>query len=188
MSIIIKKHYGQVALGLVLSCAAGFAQAAGPQAGKGAQDLQKYSGTWDIKAVIRSSKSADPVEISGIAEKKVVGDRWIISNFQADFFGVKFSGQDFLGYDENAGSWRAVWVDSMNDRSIEYTGAGKNADDLVMQGRNKDPASGNWIVEKRTDVWRGVDEFDTNFVIVLPDGSEYQSLSIRHKRRLPTPT
>lgn len=183
----IKKHLGHLALGLVLSGAAGFAYAA-DTAGKSAQELQKYSGTWDIRAVIRSSKSADPVEISGVAEKKVVGDRWIISNFQADFFGVKFSGQDFLGYDENAGNWRAVWVDSMNDHSIEYTGAGKNADDLVMKGRSKDPASGEWVVEKRTDVWHGADEFDTNFFIVLPDGTEYQSLSIKHKRKLPTPT
>jgi len=183
------KQYRQVAFGLALCCSAvGFAHAGETQPGKRGEDLQKYAGIWDIKAVIRSSKSEAPVEIAGVAEKKVVGDRWIISNFQADFFGVKFSGQDFYGYDENAGNWKAVWVDSMNDRSIEYTSVTEPDGEFFMKGRSKDPSSGEWVVEKRTDVWRNANEFDTNFVIVLPDGTEYQSLSIKHKRKTPAPT
>jgi hypothetical protein len=149
-------------------------------------NLTKYQGTWEIKAVMRSSADAEPIEISGIAEKKVVGDRWVISKFEADFFGVEFAGQDFFGYDKDAGHWRAVWVDSMNDANIQYTGNAPSDDGLVMSGRAKKGST--WVEEKRTDVWHGADQFDTNFVTVMPDGTEFQSLSIQHKRVAPPST
>lgn len=148
----------------------------------GEEDLNKYVGTWDITAVIRVSEDAEPIEITGVAEKELVGGRWIVSRFEADYFGVPFKGQDVYGYDENTDQWTAVWVDSFSDYAVRHAGAISADGELIMLGQNKDAVSGEWISEKRLDEWKNVDEFDTNFVTVRPDGSEFQSLSIQHTR------
>ena len=173
------KHKLALILVLVLGC--GIALAGDHQAAASGEDLNKYVGTWDITAVIRPSADAEPVEIKGVAHKELVGGRWIVSRFEADFYGVPFKGQDVYGFDENTGEWTAVWVDSFSDFAIRHAGAMPADGNLVMIGQNRD-ATGEWVSEKRVDEWKNADTFDTNFVTVQEDGTEFQSLSIQHTR------
>lgn len=178
---VINLHRALVMALLVSGALMSSAFAGDKQVNTAEEDLNKYIGTWDITAVIRTSEDAEPVEITGIAHKELVGGRWIVSSFEADYFGVPFKGQDVYGYDETTDKWTAVWVDSFNDFAIRHAGEVEDSGQLVMLGQNKD-AHGDWVSEKRTDDWESADKFDTNFTTVREDGTEFQSLSIRHTR------
>lgn len=99
-----------LAAALTLAVAITATQAQPPaQPGPEMKQLSKLAGTWDTTMDIGGNKS------KGTAVYKMdLGGLWLVSTFEGDMMGQKFSGRGFDSYDGGKKKYIGVWFDSMS--------------------------------------------------------------------------
>ena len=119
-----------VALAAVMAAAAVQAQEP-PKPGPEHEVLKKMEGTWD------ATMKFGGMESKGTSTYKMdLGGLWLVSTFEGDFGGMKFSGRGLDSYDTAKKKYVGVWVDSMSTSPMmmegDYDAAKKT---LTMTGR-----------------------------------------------------
>lgn len=95
-----------------------------PQATAEHQLLTHELGTWDAKITASMGGPGQPPSVTeGVEVNRMLGDLWLISDFEGDFGGMPFTGHSQIGYDPAKGSYVMSWVDSMNPRLSTMTGS-----------------------------------------------------------------
>lgn len=78
--------------------------------------LHSLVGTWQVKAELRFAPAAKPVTIDAVAENRLIGGRWLISELKGrDSMGM-FHGVGVNGFDPVKGKYEGYWID--NTRSL----------------------------------------------------------------------
>src|SRR5256885_14047874 len=75
------------------------------------QILESDAGTWDVDVEVRPIPGAPPQKSRGISVNRIVGGRWLVSDFKNETSG--FEGHGVYGWDATRGKYTGVWVDAM---------------------------------------------------------------------------
>jgi hypothetical protein len=115
--------------------------------------------------------------------KMDLGGLWLVSDFQGDFGGMKFSGKGMDGYDPIKKKYVSVWVDSMSTSPMLSEGTyDKDGKTLTMTGEGPG-ADGKPAKYKMTTEYKDKDTIFWTMYGPGPDGKEGMQFTISYKRR-----
>jgi len=144
------------------------------------QILESDAGTWDVDVEVRPIPGAPPQKSRGISVNRIVGGRWLVSDFKNETSG--FEGHGVYGWDATRGKYTGVWVDAM--RSFLAVAEG----DYDASSKTMTLAAEAQLPD-RVLRWREVTERldeDTRVyrsIFVLPDGGEFETMTATYRRR-----
>jgi hypothetical protein len=79
----------------------------------------------------------------GVETNRLLGGKWLLSNFKGEFFNMPFEGHGQNGYDAKKGKYVASWVDSITSRIEHLEGTyDEKSKTLTMSGETEEPGSG----------------------------------------------
>jgi hypothetical protein len=164
-------------VGLLVFVSALSAQDA-PQPGPEHKKLKELEGTWD--AVM---KMGDQESKGTMVWKLDLGGLWLVSDFQGEFGGQKFSGKGLDGYDPIKKKYVGVWVDSMSASPMLSEGTfDKDGKVMTMTGEGPGP-DGKPTKYKMTTEHKDKDNLLWTMFGAGPDGKEGPMFTITYKRR-----
>ena len=145
--------------------------------GKEHAELKKMEGVWD--AVVRTP---DGSESKGVSEYKMkCGDLWLVSSFEGNIGGQKFSGQGFDGYDPEKKHYTSVWVDSMSATPLMLTGT-KDATGKILTMTGEGPGPDGPMKYKMVTTTESADKHTFQMFLAMPQG-ETEMMTIAYTRR-----
>jgi Protein of unknown function (DUF1579) len=146
--------------------------------------LKRWVGNWD--ATIESTgRDGKPVINAAKATVKLIGARWLITDFEGTFLGAPFIGHEVLGYDPVDKKYVLNWVDGM--ATSFATGEGHydpRTKTLTLAVSGRDGSKGTMATWRQVDVWKDADHHDWTLRVISPmDGREQIQMTIRYSRR-----
>lgn len=76
--------------------------------------LESEVGVWDAEVQMWYTPDAEPVASKAVETNKMLGKLWLLSTFEGDFGGMKFTGHMQLGYDPTKKKYVGTWIDTMS--------------------------------------------------------------------------
>jgi uncharacterized protein DUF1579 len=145
--------------------------------------LKQWVGDWD--ATIESAgRDGKPVTNPAKTKVKLIGGRWLITDFEGTFAGAPFIGHEVLGYDPIAKKYVLNWVDAMATGFA--TGEGQfdpQTKTLTLSVSGRDDSKGTMVTWKQVDIWKDADHHDWTLRPIGADGKEQIQMTIRYSRR-----
>jgi hypothetical protein len=150
------------------------------------QELASEVGTWDAEISAWPTPESDPETFKGVEKNKMLGKLWLLSTFDGEMGGVKFTGHMQLGYDPGKKKYVGTWIDSLNPHlqlmEGDYDEATKT---FTLMSTGIDIYSGK---EKTTkNVTRYLDKDSKVFEMHMPvegqQGKWWKMMEIKYTRR-----
>ncbi len=138
--------------------------------------LKKYVGNWDATMKMQG------MEMKCSQTTKAIGEFWTSSTFDGDFGGMKFTGQDTMGWDPKKKKYVNTWVDSMAPHSMQMEGDFDKATNTLTMTGNGVGMDGKPTKNKTTSVWKNDDELDF-MLFEEKDGKWVEHFTISYKRK-----
>jgi hypothetical protein len=140
--------------------------------------IKELEGTWD------ATMKMDGGSFPGVMKAKMdLGGLWLVSDYESDFGGLKFSGKGLDSYDPAKKKFVSVWVDSMSTTPMVLEGDyDKASETLVMTGKSKN-MEGKAITVKTVSKMKGKDEHGFEMFEIGDDGKEKSMFTIDYKRK-----
>ena len=92
-----------------------------PKPGPEQEHFKQEVGTWDVE--IKSWMGpGEPTVTKGKETNRMLGEFWLISDFEGNMFGSKFSGHGVYGYDSQKKQYIGQWYDSFGSAPMSMTG------------------------------------------------------------------
>ncbi len=137
-------------------------------------------GTWDGEIDVRPHPGAEPLRSKGVMVSRMVGGRWIVSDFRNETTG--FEGHGIFGWDDGKQAYVATWVDAT--RGSLVIGMGSMDPSARTMTFRYELARGGNILRWR-DVNRFIDDDTQEFrsFIEIAPGTEHEVVSARYRRR-----
>lgn len=137
--------------------------------------LKKHVGTWD------TTMSMGGVESKGVATYKMeLGGLWLVSTFEGEVGGAKYTGKGLDSYDANKKKYVGVWVDSMSASPMNFEGTlDKEKKTLTMMGEG---TGMDGKTEKFKSVTEWKDDNTVNFSMYMGSGKD-PAFTILYKRK-----
>jgi hypothetical protein len=170
---------------------AGALRLASPSAALGApppvspeQDvLKQWAGNWE--ATIESTgRDGKPVKNAAKATVRLLGKRWLITDFDGTFLGAPFIGHEVLGYDPLAKKYLLNWVDG--SATSFATGEGlynSQSKTLTLTVTGRDDTTGKPTTWRQVDIWKDPDHHEWSLRTIAPkDAKEQIQMTIRYHR------
>jgi hypothetical protein len=108
--------------------------------------LAMQEGVWDADVTITMpgpDGKVTPANSKGVETNRMLGGKWLISDFKGDFLGSPFEGHGQNGYDVKKGQYIATWVDSMSTRIDTLQGSyDEKTKTLTFHAESENPADG----------------------------------------------
>lgn len=105
----------------------------------GSAFIQNSVGKW--KAEIKmwmAGPDADPDVSSGSETNEMVGDNWLVSKFEGEFGGAKFTGVGIVGYNAESKKFVNTWIDSISPEMAKFEGTyDKATKSITMLGKSE---------------------------------------------------
>lgn len=127
------------AVGLAL--AADHGEAPKLEVSEGHQALKHEVGTWDVLQKIWMSADAEPMVSKGTETNVMLGQFWIVSDFQCEMMGQPFRGRGQVGYDPSTKKFIGTWIDTMSPVLNRFEGT-MEGNTLTAYSKAIDPATG----------------------------------------------
>jgi hypothetical protein len=127
-----------------LSCLAIAVRAQESKSGDGPiKVLAMQEGEWDadISATVPLPDGKVNIQKSkGVESNRMLGGKWLLSDFKGDLFGMKFEGHGQTGFDTKKGKYIGTWVDSMTRIITMLEGSyDEKAKTLIMYADTENP-------------------------------------------------
>lgn len=168
------RWFGAAALAAVLAAPSVRAQEP-PKPGPEHEVLKKLVGDWDATMKFGGMESKGTVTY-----KMELGGLWLVSTFEGDFGGQKFSGRGLDSYDAGKKKYVGVWVDNMITSPLVMEGDyDKAKKTLTMTGQGPG-MDGKPTKFKAVSVMPDDDTMD--FSMYMGDGKE-PGFTIQYKRK-----
>ncbi len=146
-----------------------------PKPGPEHEVLKKMEGTWDATMRFGGTES------KGVMMYKMdLGGLWLVSSFEGDFAGAKFSGKGLDTYDAGKKKYVGVWADSMTTTPLIMEGSydpAKKTMTMVGEGPGEDGKMTKW-----KSVSEMPDDDTVHFRMYMGDAKE-PAFKIDYKRR-----
>ena len=110
--------------------------------------LKDEVGTWDAKVKFYMAGPDAPPEVSdGVETNRMLGELWLISEFEGGFGGATFTGHGLIGFDPRADRFVMSWADSMSTTLLSLQGTYDPATrTMTLTGTTFDPDCAKSIV------------------------------------------
>ena len=175
-SKIQSSNIGSLLLAFALAHVAALGQGA-PTPGPEHEHLKKLEGTWNAKI-----KMGDTESPATATYKMVCGGMWLMSDFQGQFDGQKFSGQGLDSFDPEKKKYVAVWVDSMSTRPMLLEGThDKEKKTTTMSGEA--PGPDGKMAKQKMVTHIPDDDHMTFTMYIVADGQENKMMTIEYTRK-----
>ncbi len=103
--------------------------------------LAMQEGVWDAEITLKIP--GQDAKSKGVETNRLIGGKWLISEFKGDLFGSTFEGSGQNGYDTKKGKYVASWVDSMSKSITLLEGSyDEKTKTLTLTGDAENPESG----------------------------------------------
>ena len=76
--------------------------------------LETEAGVWDATVKMWPTADAEPMTSKAVETNEMFGDFWLLSKFESDFGGMKYTGRMQLGYDPQKKKYVGTWIDTMS--------------------------------------------------------------------------
>jgi hypothetical protein len=108
--------------------------------------LAQSEGEWDADLTVNfpgpDGKPA-PAKSKGVETNRMLGGKWLISDFKGEFFNTPFEGHGQNGYDSKKGKYVATWIDSVASHIDFMEGTyDEKTKTLTLNADTEEPASG----------------------------------------------
>ena len=116
---------------------------------------------------------------------KLLGRRWLITEFEGMFLGAPFIGHEVLGYDPIAKKYVLNWVDATATSFANGEGLyDPQSKTLTLTVSSRDDSKGTIATWRQVDTWKDGDHHDWTLRTISPkDGKEQIQMTIRYSRR-----
>lgn len=145
--------------------------------------LKQAVGTWDIAVKMYMQPGAPPTEGKAVETARMIGEFWVITDYQGSMFGMPFSGSATMGFDPSSRKYVSTWIDSaspyVHHASGTYDEATKT---LTSHGQGMD-ASGQVMKSKMVQKTIDDDHCQFQMYAIMPDGSEFLWMDSMYTRR-----
>ena len=150
--------------------------------GENHQHMARCVGNWKAKSSFVMDPSAPAVVSEGtMTNTWVLGGRYIKSELKVpDMMGMPFEGLGYAGYDNNAGHYVSVWMDTFGTGILTMTGQ-RDGDTTTIEGSGMSPTGP--MTMRIVTTWQGNDQFTDTFFDKMEDGSWSQSGTITYTRQ-----
>lgn len=102
--------------------------------------LKKDVGIWDAEIRSWESPDSEPTITKGRETNRMLGEFWLITDFEGTMMGLKYRGQGIYGYDANKKQFTGTWYDSLGSPKMELTGKqDSGADTITYHGMAAGP-------------------------------------------------
>jgi hypothetical protein len=107
--------------------------------------LAMEEGVWDAD-ITMTLPGQQATRSKGVEINRLLGGKWLISDFKGELYGRPFEGHGVNGYDADKGKYVATWVDSLSARIDQMEGTyDEKTKTLALYADRKDAASGRPI-------------------------------------------
>jgi hypothetical protein len=125
--------------------------------------LAQFAGEWTTEQKASMGPGQPEMECEGTISAKMLGEFWVVSQFNSNMMGIQISAIQTIGYDPAAKKYVGTWVDSMTDHMWKYEGtvdaAGKK---LTLEAEGP-----NFMQAGKTAKFRDAYEFKGADAIVI---------------------
>lgn len=149
------------------------------------EDLKHEVGVWDAEVSMWPSPDSEPVKSKAVEKNEMLGKMWLMSEFEGEFGGEKFTGASAIGYDPIKKKYVGGWVDSMSPFMMKMQGEyDESTDTLTMHGEGVNAMTGKLCKSKLVTKYTGEDS-KTFEMYREPDGGGdmFKALEIKYTRR-----
>jgi hypothetical protein len=165
------RWFSVAALAAVLAAPAAQAQQPGPEH----EELKKQVGTWDTTMRMMGAES------KGTATYTMeLGGLWLVSSFEGDLGGAKFTGKGLDTYDPGRKKYIGIWCDSMSTAPLVMEGTHDKATKTTTMVGEGPGMDGKPTKYKAVSVMPDNDTI--NFSMYVGDGKD-PAFTILYKRK-----
>lgn len=108
--------------------------------------LEKMTGTWELTVKMWMDPAAEPTVSYATSESEMIfGGRFLAEEVTGDFMGQEFEGYGLTGFNNISGEYESTWADNMSTTLYRYTGTFNESGELILEGKNLDPMTGEAI-------------------------------------------
>jgi hypothetical protein len=108
--------------------------------------LAQEEGEWDADVTMMLPGPDGKITTSkskGVETNRLLGGKWLISDFKGEFFNAPFEGHGVNGYDPKKGKYVTTWVDTMSNRIDVMEGTyDEKTKTLTLNAEVEEPNSG----------------------------------------------
>jgi hypothetical protein len=93
-----------------------------PKPTKEHEELKSEVGGWDAEMLIWPAPGAEPMKSKGVETNEMFGPYWLMSKYEGEVVGQKFTGHMMLGYDPAKKKYIGTWIDTMSPFGMTMEG------------------------------------------------------------------
>ncbi len=145
--------------------------------------FDEHVGTWKTSMKYWEPGNPETMTMEGTSTiETIMGGRYMVEEFQADFMGMPFEGRLIHGYDNLANEYWSIWFDNMSTWPSLSTGQMADDGTLEMGGTMKDARTpggrpSRSVIVPQDDGSMVFTMFDVN-----ADGSEWKVMEITYTK------
>ena len=83
--------------------------------------LRMDVGSWDVE-IKTWAGPGEPTVTQGKETNRMLGEHWLLTDFQGNMMGLEFSGHGTYSYDEEKKQYFGTWIDSLSPGEMEMIG------------------------------------------------------------------
>jgi hypothetical protein len=147
--------------------------------------LSKLVGVWDIEVDFYPAGPSGPKMTSKAKEtNKMLGDFFVISEFEGEIGGLPFKGHGTTGFDPTEKKYVGTWCDSMGPYIMNMKGTlDEKTHTLTFEYESTDPATGQKVKSKNVDKMVDNDTRTFEMYSAVPGSKEMvKMMEARYKR------
>ncbi len=148
--------------------------------------LESDVGVWDAEVKMWQTADAEPMDSKAVETNKMLGKLWLLSDFEGDFGGMKFTGHMQLGYDPIKKKFVGTWIDTISPflQTMEGTYDEKTKTSTMLAA-GVDMATGKPSTSKM--ITRRVSDDERVFEMMMPvegkEGEWWKMMEVKYTRR-----
>lgn len=147
--------------------------------------MASWDGTWDGEVTMWMAPGAPEQKNKTLAmNKMVMNGLYQESTHTGNMMGMPFNGKSTVGYDNHRKEFVSTWIDNMGSGIMVLRGPWDEATKTMnLRGKTTDPGTTAEMDVRET--FKVVDDNTQvmEMFMVMPDGSEFKSMSIKFTRR-----
>lgn len=148
--------------------------------------LAQEVGTWDAKTKMWMAPGTPPLESTAEETNKLLGGKWLMSEFKGDMGGMPFTGHGQFGYDPVSKKYTGTWIDSTSPfLSVMEGTMDEKSKTLTMMSKGRDPMTGKESLAKMVSTYTDEDHKTFEMFMPVPGNKDewWKMMEVTYTRR-----